>query len=136
MDQKKSHVGISDVILLLLTAVFLIGIRSFFAPCGPKEDGTWMHCHEAENAVFILGIALFAVSAALFLVKEVRARRILSAVILVTSVITALVPNVLIHLCMMSGMRCLSVMRPAVIVISVLIAVGSAAELFLEKEEN
>ena len=39
------------ILLFVFSVVELIGIRTFFAPCGPKEDGSWMSCHWAGQAV-------------------------------------------------------------------------------------
>ena len=51
MKQNDRRIGVSDILLFVFSVVELIGIRTFFAPCGPKEDGSWMSCHWAGQAV-------------------------------------------------------------------------------------
>ena len=53
MSEKK--------ILSLLPAAFsllmAVGTATVFRACPIKEDGTWMHCHTAQNAVVAAGAA-------------------------------------------------------------------------------
>ena len=42
MKQNDRRIGVSDILLFVFSVVELIGIRTFFAPCGPKEDGSWI----------------------------------------------------------------------------------------------
>ena len=44
MSEKKS---IFAWIPAILSGLLIIGTLTVFRACGPKEDGTWMHCHTA-----------------------------------------------------------------------------------------
>lgn len=122
--------GIKDrtagIIMTVLSLVLTIGVKSFFSACGPKDDGTWMTCHWAEQAVFGMGIVLTVISAAVLVMGRKPAALGASLAAIPAACAIVFTPGVLINLCMMTNMHCHTVMRPAVMVISVLIAVTAA----------
>lgn len=61
-NEKAKIFGITDIALVLVSAVFLLGILFVFSPCGPTETGGWMSCHWAGNAVTGLAIVLTVLS--------------------------------------------------------------------------
>ena len=131
MENKKINIGISDIILLVLSAVFLIGIRTFFAPCGPKDDGSWMTCHWAEQVVFVIGIVLTVISLVILIAGNSKIAAGASIAAVPVAISAALIPGFAVNLCMMTNMHCHTVMRAAVIVVSALIVVLAAANAFL-----
>lgn len=129
MENKNRNIGFSDLLLVLLSAVFLIGIRSFFAPCGPKEDGSWMTCHWAGQAVSGAAAVLLCLAVAHLLVRNRGVKAGLSMAMIPTAALTMLIPGKLIHMCMMQSMRCHSVMKPGVIVCAVLTILAAVFDL-------
>ena len=128
----KNKIGAMDIVLLLLSAVLLIGVLTVFAPCGPKEDGSWMTCHWAGRAVAGAAAALTVIAALRLIVREARLG--LGLAMLPVSLLALLLPGKLIGLCMMAEMRCRSVMSPAVTVLSLLIAATAAIDIYLQKK--
>ena len=124
-------VSVSDVILLVLSLILVVGSHVAFHACAAKPDGSWMVCHWAEHVVTALG-AVFAVLsvARFFFAGKTKAGISLSFVPL--AVVTALVPGVIVNLCMMKDMHCHTVMRPAVVVLSILIAIVSAVDFLVQ----
>lgn len=122
---KKIMTLIPAVLSLLMAA----GTATVFRACAAKEDGTWMHCHTAQNAVVAAGVILFV----LFVINTFVSARTLHILIYVVGiaagVVTFLIPGVVVSMCMMNTMRCYAVMQPFVRVMSALIAVVSAAGL-------
>ena len=119
-----------DIALIVLSLLLCLGTAFLFHPCGPKEDGSWMLCHWAGNVVVALGAAFSAVSVArLFLPKSIKTG--ISVAFLPFALITLLVPGVLVKMCMMHDMRCWTVMRPAVVIVSVLIIIISIVDIVL-----
>ncbi|MBO5574333.1 MAG: DUF4418 family protein, partial [Clostridium sp.] len=51
----KGRIRATDIALTIISFLFLIGTKTIFGPCGPKEDGSFMTCHWAGQALF--GIA-------------------------------------------------------------------------------
>ena len=124
----KQKINALDVILLALSAVLLLGVLTVFAPCGAKEDGGWMTCHWAGNAVAGAAAVLTALAAMRLLMKDRKTRLGLSAAMIPTALLAALLPGRLISLCMMPSMRCRAVMSPAVMVLSVLIIAAAVID--------
>ena len=68
-----------DAILFVLSAALFAGVLTVFAPCGAKEDGGWMTCHWAGNAVAGVAAVLTALAIMRLFVKDTKARLGLSA---------------------------------------------------------
>ena len=135
-ENKKTAEIITEVILLLLSIVLTAGVKTFISPCEHKTDsGMWMACHWAGQAVFGTGTALCA-NSLLMLILKGRERTGLALANITLAVVTAFIPNTLINLCMKSEMRCHSVMKPAVIVISIVIAVVSCVYIVINKNKE
>ena len=90
-----------------------------------------MTCRWAEQSVFGAGIALTAMSAAVLVLGKGRAALGASLAILPLAAVTALTPGILIPLCKMPMMQCHTLMHPAVIVISCLIAVTALVNVLV-----
>ena len=129
-------IKITDLILLVLSLVLCIGVKLLFPACDPKEDGSWMACHWAEQAVFACGIALAVMSLLRFFV-DLRMKKGIALAMIPAAAIAALIPNLFIRLCMMQTMQCHAKMRPAVIICCVLIVLAAGADLVQRgKKEN
>ena len=137
---KKKILNIVPIVIALLLAV---GVSTVFKGCGPKEDGSWMHCHTAQLHVFRLSLVVALLGLVDFLLKNRVAKLVLGGAAIVLSVVTVLIPGILVPLCMMETMHCQAVMKPFVSVVGVLLVVfGVVKEVVLirskevENEEN
>lgn len=121
-----------------LSLLLTIGVILIFPACGPKEDGSWMMCHWAGQAIFGMGIALTVISAIALIFGGGKAAAGASLSAAVLAVLTAITPEILIPLCKMPTMQCHTMMRPAVIVVSALIAVTAAvnAVIILKRKDE
>ncbi len=119
-----------DIALLVLSLFLAFGTAFVFHACGPKADGSWMNCHQAESIVVWVGAVLSVLSIVRLFVPE-GVKTGLSISFIPFSVFASFVPGVIIHLCMMHDMRCHAITRPAVLVISILIAVFAAVDVVL-----
>lgn len=121
---RKQSDSILAVVATVLSAFLAFGVMALFHACGPKEDGTWMSCHHAQLAVFVLALVMTLLSAV-----SISGGRKLAVVMRILTMVCALaaavIPGNVIRLCMMNEMRCRAVMRPSVILLSVLIIVFS-----------
>ena len=136
MENKKINIGASDIILLVLSAVFLIGIRTFFAPCGPKDDGSWMTCHWAGQAITGIAAVLLVISVIHMFVKDAKVKQGLAIAMIPTALFSVILPGNMIGLCMMNTMRCHSVMHPATIVMSVLMIAAAVLDLIMQRKKG
>ncbi len=135
MEKKSKPVGVCDIVMLALALVLFIGLLTFLRPCGPKDDGGWMTCHWA-------GQALRGVAGALLLLAVVRlfvrggVKTGLDMGMAVLAALAICVPGRLIGLCMMDAMRCRAVMTPGVTVLSILMIAAAAADMLLRRKKD
>ncbi len=135
MKKLRSRAG--GAVLLIMSIILTCGVKLIFPACPAHDDGTYMSCHWAEQAVFGIGIALCVISLIIIIGGEKTAAGASLAAIPLAC-ITALMPEFLISLCKMPTMHCHTAMRPAVIVISALIAAAAAVNsaVMLRKRDN
>ena len=127
--KTEKKISATAILQLIVSAVFLIGTRTFLSPCGPKEDGTFMSCHYAGLALTGLAVGLLVLSVISLFLKSRVAVTILGLLQIALAVIALVVPGTVIGLCMMPDMRCRAVMRPGSIVFAALIMVVSIIRL-------
>lgn len=120
--KRMKNIKAMDIVLLVLSAVLCVGVKAVFHACEVMEDKI-MSCHWAEQAVFAMGIVLVVQALGLIILSRYNVRRGLSFAMIPTAVVTAFIPKIMINLCMMNDMRCHTTMRPAVIILSIIIAV-------------
>ena len=128
--------GVCDILLPLTALAFLLGLLFVFSPCAPKEDGSWMSCHWASQA--LKGVAaLELVLALIHLLPAPAERKIgLDLALIGAALLALLLPGRLIGLCLMASMRCHSVMTPAVTVFSVLLAALALLDLLVQRKRT
>lgn len=133
--KKKAIEWILGVLLLGCSLCLSVGVKLVFHACGPMEDGKWMTCHWAEQAVLVIGGVMTVISLLVLFVTNGGMRRGLALSLAPLGIGAALIPNTMIKLCMMSDMRCHSVMKPAVIIFGVAAAVLGAVYALVGKKD-
>ncbi len=136
MQAKKINIGISDFLLTAITLLFLIGSFTFLSPCPAKEDGSWMNCHWAGQAISGLAAVLLVISLIHLFAPDPKVKLGLSLSMIPTALLAAILPGNLITLCMMESMRCHTTMRPLTIIISVLVILLALIDTFLQTRKN
>ncbi len=131
---RKHRIGIIDIFLTAVSAFYLIGIRTLFSACGQKEDGTWMSCHWAGQAVTAIAAVLLVISVMRIIISDVKIRTGLSAAMIPTAVSGIFVPGTLVSLCMMDTMRCHTVMRPFVMIMSAAVSVICVIDILVNRK--
>ncbi len=105
----------SDFILLALTLLLSLGTAFLFHPCShTKPDGTWMMCHYAAIIIIALGTVMSVLSLVRVFIADNKIKAGVSLSFIPLSILTFLVPKILIPLCGNLEMRCHTIMRPAV----------------------
>ena len=103
-----------------------------FRACGAHDDGTWMSCHWANQAVNAIAIGMVILAGLHFMLFDPRRKQGLDLGLIVFAVTAFLIPGRMIDLCMMADMRCRKLMVPGVTVLSVVILIVSAVDLILQ----
>ena len=135
-NEKKTNIGVTDLILLALSALFLVGIRTFFSACGPMEDGGWMTCHWTGQAVTGVAALLLVLAVIHLFAPKGGVKLGVDLAVIPTALLAICIPGHLIGLCMMPEMQCRAVMTPCTTVLSVLIAAAAAADLLLQRKRG
>ena len=120
--RKYKIANIVGLILLLVSAFQVLGLKSFFAGCAKRENGTWMNCRWASQAVIGVSFLLIILAVLLILVRSTNTKKGIAIAIIPTSLLNLLLPDILIPLCSSAKMRCHTTMLPAVRVLSLIIA--------------
>lgn len=97
-----------------LGLVLTVGVMTVFSTCGPRDNGTWMNCHNTQTAVAVCGTVLTVLFVLMIFVENRAAAMICSAAALVLSIVIFLLPGFLMLNCALETMRCNSVMKPFV----------------------
>ena len=119
----KKNRKVMPWILFAASLVLAVGVLTFLRPCGAHEDGSFGCCHWAGHVCAALGFLMALEAFFMALLPDEKTGAGLGLAAAFTAVVTFLVPGVLVQLCMMETMRCQMYMKPAVRVLSVLIAV-------------
>ena len=104
--------GVLQWTALALSVLMAAGVQTVFRACAQKEDGTWMHCHEVQKYLFIIGIILAMLSVLGLAVKKRTAAILLDFASIVLAAAAVLLPGTVIQMCMMDTMRCYTMMQP------------------------
>lgn len=129
MNKKNSLIGATDIVLIVTTFLMVIGINTWFKTCGPMEDGTYMACHWAGQAVKGLAALALVLAVVRIPVRDRMFRAGVDVSIALLAVLTALVPGRLISLCMMEDMMCRSHTQPWTIGLSILLLLAAAVDV-------
>ena len=132
MSEKRS---IRLRIPVILSLLLLTGTLTVFRACGPKEDGTWMHCHTAQNDIVIAAAILFVVFAAAAVIQNKMLSGVIHVVGIAGSLIVILIPGILVHMCMMDTMRCYEFMQPFTRVMGVLLILSAVINLIFANKK-
>ncbi|MCR5540230.1 MAG: DUF4418 family protein [Ruminococcus sp.] len=116
-----------DITGLVLSLLLAVGSLTFFRACD-SEEGRHMACHWAQNAVTLIGIVLAVQSLAKLLTRHKGVKAGLAIGIATLAAAVIFIPGTAINLCMMKTMRCHTVFRPAVTVVSSLLAAVSVID--------
>ena len=123
---KRKRMEVLPALLVLLSALLTVGVLTFLGPC-VHEDGSRGTCHWAGRACAVTGGVLCAMSLLALVIRRPSVRAGLYLGMVPAALAAAVLPGGVIPLCMMATMRCQSVMKPAMLLTGILIALLAAA---------
>ncbi len=130
MKKSGTSTLVTGIVMLLLSALLLVGILTFFAPCGPKDDGSYMSCHWIGQETIGFAVALILISVIHLIVpKDIKLG--LGIAMIPVSLLAAVVPYALMGSCMMETMTCNALTKPAVAVVSVLVLITAVIDVIV-----
>ncbi|MCR5238139.1 MAG: DUF4418 family protein [Lachnospiraceae bacterium] len=126
---KKFSIKVTDIILLVISAAYIVLLLTVFKACGPKEDGSFMKCQWAWRAAVTLAVVI-TLNAVVHLAVPVEGIKTgLSIAILTVSVANILLVGTIIPLCGMETMACRSLTQPGNTVLGILTAFAALADI-------
>ena len=126
MKNKYSKYTVLLTVTLMIASIFLsLGVTNIFTGCtGLKEDGNYMRCHWAQNAIaLVAGGTACMYLIGIFIKKHAIRKGILIGGIINNIVMIILANNTVIKLCMSKEMHCWTHMKPTVTMISTTIII-------------
>lgn len=135
MKKNTLILNIIGIVLLLVNVILFVGSFTFLKTCGPKEDGTWMTCHWAGQAIIGVSCVLVILALANLMIKNENGKIGLSIGVFANTVLLILLPGRLIDTCMMVDMHCNAVTKPSVTVFGVIIIVVAIANILIAAKQ-
>ena len=125
--------NIFSIVILILEAVLLAGMYTFWAPCPIGEH--IMGCHWVANVSVAVSAVIIILSLVNLATKNSSTRKGIDMGILAVTILHGLIPQVLISICMHEHMRCHVYTQPAIISIASLVFVLIIADLFVNRNK-
>lgn len=134
MNKQNKSAVILPVILLIACLIFTIGIKTSFGGCPMTEEGKWMNCHWAEQALFILGV-LASISSLLAVVyPDIHGKIVAVVTVIPLSAAIIFLPGNAVRLCMMETMHCHAAMKPFALVMGIIMIIISLISIVFMKK--
>lgn len=114
-NMKTKIVAIMSIFLGILAA---IGPKTVFPVC--QSGMMKMKCYDMAQAELVVGLIAAGVGAGILFVKAKKVRLILSLAEIILGLLILLLPTVIIGVCGSPMMHCVSITKPALLVIGIL----------------
>ena len=128
--KEKIKFNIAELLMAILSLVFLIGIRSWFSVCPVMSDMV-MSCHWAGEVLKALSIVLFAISLIHIFIPDEKIKMGMDILFLCVLIMTIFIPGGVISLCQNADMQCRSVSQPWSIVLMIVLIIVSVIDLII-----
>ncbi len=130
IDKDRIRFGFTDIFSVLISVLYLIGIRVWFPVCEPMESG-FMSCHWAGEMLKGISILLVIMSVVHLLIPDDRIKIGTDITLCAVYVLTFCVPGMIIDLCKMSEMNCRSHTAVLTAVFMVVMMLSAIADIIL-----
>ena len=128
VNQSKIKFGVTDCLLFVLSALFLIGIYCWFPVCEVSGEKI-MACHWAGEIMKAVCILFSALGAVHIFLPDGMAKLGMDTALIGVSVFALMVPGNIIRLCANAGMSCRKYTQPWVIVFCIAMILFALADM-------
>ena len=104
LNRKRLKIGISEILVLLISVLYLIGIRVWFPVCMPMEH--IMTCHWAGEVLKALSCLFLALSLIHIFIPDLKMKAGMDIAMISVACITFFIPGHIIPLCGDAMMMC------------------------------
>ena len=129
VNKEKLKISVPELVSVLLSFAFLIGIRSWFGVC-PVSGEMVMSCHWAGEVLKSISILMVVITLIRLFLPDEKIKMGMNLAFLCVLILTIFLPGGVISLCQDAGMQCRSQTQPwAVILVVALILVTVIDEI-------
>ena len=130
VNKEKCRFSVTDILLIVVSAVFFIGIRSFFAVC-PVGGEMIMSCHWAGETLKALSIVLLVLSVIHLFVPDKKIKLGMDIPMCAISLLAVFVPGTVINLCQNADMACRSAAQLWTVILCIILTLAALADIIL-----
>jgi len=135
MSSSKVKANITDILLPVVSVLYLIGIKNWFPVCSSMGE-TVMSCHWAGKVLTAMAILSIALSFIHMLIPDRKFKAGLDAGMIGLYGLMAIIPGNIIRLCMMSSMSCRTLTRPWTLIFGTVLALICVVDIVLVLVQN
>ncbi len=107
VNNDKIRFSASDLVLVLISVLFAVGIRIWFPVCEPKSDGSFMSCHWAGETLKAISVVLIVLCCChAFFAPSGKTKIGMDYSLSALCAMTFAIPGRIISLCKMDEMNC------------------------------
>ena len=111
VNNKKIKLGVTDILLVIISIVFTAGIRGWFKVCEPMGEG-FMSCHWAGETLKAMSITMLVLCIIHVFMPDEKIKIGMDIAFIGVLVFSLMIPGGVINLCMMEDMKCRSLTKP------------------------
>ena len=130
VNKEKFKLSITEILMLILSVVYTIGIRSWFAVC-PVMDEKTMSCHWAGEVLKVMSILFLVLAVAHLLIPDMKIKLGMDIPFACISLMAVFIPGKIISLCMSPDMNCRMFTQTWTIVFCAVLTVVALADIIL-----
>lgn len=130
VNKRKCKIGVTDILLLVCSALYFIGIKYWFPVCGMSGDMV-MGCHWAGEVLAALSIMLIVISAVHIVIPDEKIKTGMDISLAGIAVFAMMIPGNIISLCKNSEMQCRNGTSVWTIIFMVSFCIIAAADAFI-----
>ncbi len=130
VNKKLFKILITDILLLILSGAYCIGIRYLFPVCTVSGD-KMMNCHWAGEVLSAVSILLTVLSAVHLFIPDEKIKAGMDITAAGIAVLSMLIPGNIIPLCKSSEMMCRNGTSIWTMIIMIMLCLIAAADLFI-----
>mgnify|MGYP002624608236 CR=1 FL=1 len=111
INQSKIKIGAAEIIVLILSVLYVIGIRSWFSVC-PVMSGIAMPCHWAGEMLKAISILILVLSILHMMIPDEKIKIGMDVSLIGISMLCMFVPGTIIQICGGEQMACRNAAHP------------------------
>ena len=130
INNKKIKIAITDIILLVCSSLYFIGIKNWFPVCKGSGDMV-MSCHWAGEVLSALSVLLIVLSFIHMLIPDEKIKSGMDIAFAGIAVLSVMIPGNIVSLCKSSEMMCRNGTSVWTMIFMIMLCLIAAADLFI-----